>query len=491
MALEKKALIGLLVVYALSRAYLIAVDRPLSFDGVTTRISASGESFKINRDFDSLKVQNWFTAKELNQTINQFSPFSYEDIIEYYQTADIHPPLYFLLYHFFSSVFGFSIITGACLQLFLELLFILVSSSFLRKIPTYFSIFFCGSILLNATMTETFLTHRQYMLFALLSLTAIKLFYELMEQRKISLWHFIAFSVTIALGAFTHFLFLLVLFCLFLSEFLLKLKISKSFGILSIIAISIITIIVSSFPEIYSPVFHVSKGSELSWETRIHGFLSLPSRVLTPGVHPYYFLDFIAWPLLIFLLVFGFKSEKILHKRISLFSFLFFLLFGLSIVLEKFPAHTFSSFKYFLLPSLFILLIIFDYLSRRRSKKIALFLAMGFSVIIILKSSLYIQNRFIEYELPAENPLVFFVKFKAKALRYAHLIDDENRKIKFIQDASQLLEIENKYNLFVGRRAFDENKVELSKIAGKLKIPISESDLNRFIESQQKIDRDK
>jgi mannosyltransferase len=139
---------------------------------------------------------------------------SYMDMLEVL-ARDVHMPLYGTLLHFWIETFGNNISTNRILSLAFYLASIyasyIVTLEFTRKqkIALYVAIMFTISPFLNWFGSEL----RMYSLFTFLTLCMHYLFYKIFYRNEASLYHWLAYFVCLILGVYTHYFFLVFIFC--------------------------------------------------------------------------------------------------------------------------------------------------------------------------------------------------------------------------------------------------------------------------------------
>ncbi len=208
----------------------------------------------VSRIFEDGICDRIVTHEDLMDYITVDGPdrFAYGSVY-YNQTQDVHPPLYYFLFHTVSSLFPgkFSKWTGLSINLILSVItfFVLFRlSCFITKDDRPVSILTCLLYALSCAGVSTVLMIRMYMMLTLFTVLLAYLIVRLLEDH--SALRCIIIAVVIYAGMMTHYYYVLYAFflCLCCLIYLIAAKEFRTAVVFSVSGISGVAAMLLSFP---------------------------------------------------------------------------------------------------------------------------------------------------------------------------------------------------------------------------------------------------
>lgn len=179
--------------------------------------------------------------------------------VYYNQTRDVHPPLYYWLFNFVSSLVPgeFSMWTGLILDLVIYLLalFVLYKLAFMlfdSRLCAVSAVLIYG---LSTIGLSTMLMIRMYVLLTLLTVLLAYLIARLMRERKALLYPLIGLTIFAGLMTQYYFVFYAFFVCLAYDIYALTQRDYRSFFIFSLLALLGVVCLVLAFPACLDQLF--------------------------------------------------------------------------------------------------------------------------------------------------------------------------------------------------------------------------------------------
>lgn len=241
-----------------------------------------------NNAFEGMKITGESGWVSPNYYLDKVSvtagePFNIKSVI-FNQTKDVHPPLYYIIFHFvswiLSGVFSkwiglsiniaFGLIVGILLY---ELSVLFTNNNVTSIIITVFYMFSLGA-------TSNYLFLRMYLLLTIFQLLLTYLMIKILKYNQ-SKKHLVLYSFTIILGGLTHYYFYFYAFflTLFAIIYLLLGRQLKRSIILAFCALSSVILAFISYPSVLDHVFNSGRGVEVQEELSKNFFNIESSRV--------------------------------------------------------------------------------------------------------------------------------------------------------------------------------------------------------------------
>lgn len=275
---------------------------------------------------DDDMIDKVITRQELFDylTVNESDKFS-ADSVYYNQTQDVHPPLYYWLFNFASSLNrgNFSMWTGFALDFILYLLtiavlYLLVLKLFGSEDNAAASVLLYG---LSSIGLSTMIMIRMYVLLTLETVLLGYFIVCLMKNKRT--WHYPAVSVTIFAGMMTQYYYVFYAFfaCLSFDIYILIKKRYRDFVMFSLAAVCGVLCLLPAFPAFLRQLTAdalVSGGSAVENFTDVGQYAGRLSIFIRESGHRMKAIIFATGAFAVLCIVLGGKiSAAVKEKRIS------------------------------------------------------------------------------------------------------------------------------------------------------------------------------